>query len=71
LKFKKFHFVLAKKLKFDTKIVLDARKTNNFMEEFILKKIISDIKKIKNYKKSKIVVLGLTYKPDVPDYSKY
>ncbi len=58
----------AKKLKFDTKIVLAARKTNNFMEEFILKKIISDIKKIKNYKKSKIVVLGLTYKPDVPDY---
>ena len=30
----------AKKLKFETKITLAARKTNNFMEEFIFKKII-------------------------------
>ncbi len=58
----------AKKLRFNTKITLAARKTNNSMEEFILKKIILKLKKIKNYKKNKIVVMGLTYKSDVPDY---
>ena len=58
----------AKKLKFNTKITLAARKTNNSMEEFIFKKIILELKKIKNYKKNKIVVMGLTYKSDVPDY---
>ncbi len=58
----------AKKLRFNTKITLAARKTNNSMEEFIFKKIILELKKIKNYKKNKIVVMGLTYKSDVPDY---
>lgn len=57
----------AKKLKFNTQITLAARKTNNFMENFILKKIISKIKEIKGLKK-KIIVVGLTYKPNVPDY---
>ena len=57
----------AKKLKFETKITLAARKTNNFMEEFIFKKIIYELKKFKNFKKKKIVILGLTYKPNVPD----
>ena len=41
----------AKKLKFETKITLVARKTNNFMEEFIFKKIIYELKKFKNFKK--------------------
>tara|TARA_B100001057_G_scaffold27578_1_gene25356 strand:+ start:198 stop:1409 length:1212 start_codon:yes stop_codon:yes gene_type:complete len=58
----------AKKLRFKTKITLAARKTNNSMEQFVLKKIISKLKKIKNYKKKKIVVMGLTYKSNVPDY---
>ncbi len=57
----------AKKLKFETKITLAARKTNNFMEKFIFKKIIFELKKLKNFKKKKIVILGLTYKPNVPD----
>ena len=58
----------AKNLKFDTKITLAARKTNTFMEKFIFEKIIFNLKKIKDYQKHKIVVLGLTYKPNVPDY---
>ena len=57
----------AKKLKFETKITLAARKTNNFMEEFIFKKIFLELKMLDNFKKKKIVVMGLTYKPNVPD----
>ena len=59
----------AKKLRFNTQITLAARKTNNFMEQFILKKIILELKKMDKNKTKKIVVMGLTYKSDVPDYS--
>ena len=38
------------------------------MEQFILKKITSKLKNIKNYKKKKITVMGLTYKSNVPDH---
>ena len=58
----------AKKLRFNTKITLAARKTNNSMEQFVLKKIILKLKKLDNYKKKKIVVMGLTYKSNVPDH---
>ena len=58
----------AKKLRYNTKITLAARKTNNSMEQFVLRKIILNLKKLKNYKKKKIVVMGLTYKSNVPDY---
>ena len=57
----------AKKLKFETRLTLAARKTNNFMEEFIFKKIFLELKMLDNFKKKKIVVMGLTYKPNVPD----
>ena len=58
----------AKKLRFNTKITLAARKTNNSMEEFVLRKINLKLKKIEKYKKKKIAVMGLTYKSDVPDH---
>jgi UDP-N-acetyl-D-galactosamine dehydrogenase len=57
----------AKKLNFKTQITLAARKTNNYMEQFIYKKIIIELKQ-KIYNKKKIILLGLTYKPNVPDY---
>jgi UDP-N-acetyl-D-galactosamine dehydrogenase len=57
----------AKKLNFKTQITLAARKTNNYMEQFIYKKIIIELKQ-KGYNKKKIILLGLTYKPNVPDY---
>ena len=44
----------AKKLKFETKITLAARKTNNFME-IIFKKIIYELKKFKNFKRKKLL----------------
>ena len=58
----------AKKLGLNTQITLAARKTNNSMEEFIIKKIISNLKEIDQLKKRKIVIMGLTYKSNVPDY---
>ena len=58
----------AKKLKYNTEITLAARKTNNSMEQFVLKKIILKLKKLRNFKKRKITVMGLTYKSNVPDY---
>ena len=38
------------------------------MEQFVLRKIILKLKNLKNYKKKKIAVMGLTYKSNVPDY---
>tara|TARA_B100001057_G_scaffold226392_1_gene226765 strand:- start:2533 stop:3744 length:1212 start_codon:yes stop_codon:yes gene_type:complete len=58
----------GKKLKFNTKITLAARNTNNFMEQFVFKKIILRLKKLDNYKKKKITIMGLTYKSNVPDH---
>ena len=58
----------GKKFRFNTKITLAARKTNNFMEQFVFRKIILKLKKLNNYKKKKIVVMGLTYKSNVPDH---
>ena len=58
----------AKKLGLNTQITLAARKTNNSMEEFIINKIISNLKEIDKLKKRKMVIMGLTYKSNVPDY---
>ena len=58
----------AKKLGLNTQITLAARKTNNSMEEFIINKIISNLKEIDKLKKRKMVIMGLTYKYNVPDY---
>ena len=55
----------AKNLKYNTKITLAARYTNNYMEKFIFKKIYSNLLQ---HKEKKIVILGLTYKSNVPDY---
>ena len=60
--------LLCKKLGLNTQITLAARKTNNSMEEFIINKIISNLKEIDKLKKRKMVIMGLTYKSNVPDY---
>ena len=57
----------AKKIKFKTKVTLAGRDINNFMEKFIYKKIYDKILKIKKYNNKKIVIAGLTYKPNVAD----
>ena len=57
----------AKRMKFKTKVTLAGRDINNFMEKFIYKKIHEKILKIKKDYQNKIVVAGLTYKPNVAD----
>ncbi len=57
----------AKKIRFKTKVTLAGRDTNNYMEKFIYKKIYEKILKIKKDNNKKIVIAGLTYKPNVAD----
>ena len=57
----------ANKSKFKTKVTLAGRNINNFMELFIFKKIYRKLLKLKKIKNKKIVIAGLTYKPNVSD----
>lgn len=57
----------AKKSKFKTKVTLAGREINNSMEHFIFSLIHSKLLKIKKLKTKKILVAGLTYKPNVAD----
>ncbi|MAR64563.1 MAG: Vi polysaccharide biosynthesis protein VipA/TviB [Flammeovirgaceae bacterium] len=57
----------AKKKGAKTDIILNGRKTNNSMANFVASKISKKITNIHNYKKKKIIVMGLTYKKNVAD----
>lgn len=57
----------ANKTKFKTKVTLAGRNINNSMEKFVFEKIYKRILEIKNITNKKIVVAGLTYKPNVAD----
>lgn len=57
----------AKKSKFKTKVTLAGRSVNNSMEKFIFEKIYKKISKIKGERNKKIIIAGLTYKPNVAD----
>ncbi len=57
----------AKTSKFNTKITLAGRETNNSMENFIFKLIKKEIGENIKIKNKKIAVIGLTYKPNVSD----
>ena len=59
------HF--AKEYNFTTNVTLAGRKINNYMEKFIFNKIYEKILEIEKYANKKIVIAGLTYKPDVAD----
>ena len=57
---------VAKKSGQNVKVTLAGRSINNGMVPFVTKMILDDIKKIKK-NKPKILISGLTYKPNVPD----
>ena len=59
------HF--AKNIGIKTNILLSGRKTNNEMVNFVTKKILTKLSKVKNIKNKKILILGLTYKKNVAD----
>jgi len=58
----------AKELGFHSEIILSGRRTNDSMPEFIATKLIREfIKKSINISKSKILILGITFKENCPD----
>ena len=57
-------YTLAKKRGHDAKFMLAGRRVNDYLVKFLEKKIFEKIKKIKN---KKILICGLTYKPNVSD----
>ena len=58
----------AKKINFDPKVILSGRKINENMFRYIVKQIIKKYHTLKvGHKNRKILVLGLTFKEDVPD----
>ena len=64
-----YYSTFAKKFGIKTDIILSGRKTNNTMYKFMYNKLIHEIKKFKiNSKKTKILLLGLTYKKNVSDF---
>ena len=56
---------IANKKKYKANVILAGRKINNYMETYIIKKIIK-LTKI-NSKNIKILLFGATYKPNVAD----
>ena len=58
---------ISLKNKFNPKLILTARKRNERMKNYVLEKIIKFFKKKVIFKKSKILIIGLTYKPGVAD----
>lgn len=58
----------AEKLGYQSQIIISGRKINNGMGKFIADSIVKQLViKEKNVKKSKIVILGLTFKENCPD----
>ena len=58
---------IAKKNKINTKLIIAGRKTNDLMEKILYKKITSYLKEKKIKYNDKILICGLTYKPEVAD----
>ncbi len=59
---------LAKTIKITPQIILSGRNINDNMSIFIANKIINEIKKYKNLKKSKVLIMGLSFKEDCSDF---
>jgi UDP-N-acetyl-D-galactosamine dehydrogenase len=58
---------IAKKNKINTKLIIAGRETNDLMEKILYKKIISYLKNKKIKYTDKVLICGLTYKPEVAD----
>ena len=58
----------AKKVGFSPKVILAGRNTNNYMGKYISKQVLRKMRE-KNIliKKSKILIMGLTFKENIPD----
>lgn len=58
----------AQEIGFDTKLILAGRSVNESYPYFLADEVLKKLIKIKfNFQKDKILILGVTYKKDVPD----
>ena len=63
-----YYSSFAKKYGVKTNLILSGRKINNSMYKFIYSKLVNEIKSFKiDFKNSRLLVLGLTYKKNVSD----
>jgi len=63
-----YYSTFAKKFGIKTDVILSGRKINNSMYKFMYNKLINEIRKLKiNFRQSRILILGLTYKKNVSD----
>ena len=58
----------AKQLGFEPKMILSGRQTNESIPQFISQNLLKDLKKNKiQFKETRVLILGLTFKEDCPD----
>ncbi len=59
---------IARKNKMNMKILLAGREVNNSMKKYVIKQIKKRLSQLKyDYKKKRLIFLGITYKPNVSD----
>ena len=58
----------AQEVGFDTKIILAGRSVNEFYPQFLAQEVLKKLVKINfNFQRDRMLILGATYKKDVPD----
>ena len=63
-----YYSSFAKKYGVKTNLILSGRKVNNSMYKFVYSKLVNEIKDLKiDFKDSRLLILGLTYKKNVSD----
>ena len=63
-----YYSSFAKKYGVKTNLILSGRKVNNSMYKFVYSKLVNEIKDLKiDFKNSRLLILGLTYKKNVSD----
>ena len=57
----------SKQLKYNPKVILSGRKINDSMGFYVAQKLVSFLKKRKNFSKSKVLILGAAFKENCSD----
>lgn len=57
----------AKELNYDPKVILAGRKVNNYMSNYVSKKILNTLNEKKSNQKKKVLILGLSFKENCVD----
>lgn len=64
-----YYFIYqAENVGFHSQIISAGRKINNYMAKFVSTNVIKELVKNQNINNAKVVVMGLTFKEDTPDF---